>query len=155
MARLVAIELSWNPLLDPRLAERILVFIDALGFDASYFPRGLNRVIAGLSNMIMTECAQSNEATQETAAGRIASSMERLDPDEFPMLVQTTEALLRHTRLSAVGPPRREIAAEYAAATLQLLKLEIERAPARHDLTDEREDGDPIESSGELGKGRS
>jgi AcrR family transcriptional regulator len=152
VARLVAIELSWNPLLDPPLAERILVFIDALGFPAGYLPRGLSRVIGRLSDMIFTECAQSNEARQETVARRIASSIDRLDPDEFPMLAENKEALLRHARLSAVGPPRREIAAEYAVATLELLKAEIKRAPSQLNQDDEHKEAEPMETPTDLGE---
>jgi AcrR family transcriptional regulator len=152
VARLVAIELSWNPLLDPPLAERILVFIDALGFPAGYLPRGLSRVIGRLSDMIFTECAQSNEARQETVARRIASSIDRLDPDEFPMLAENKEALLRHARLSAVGPPRREIAAEYAVATLELLIAEIKRAPSQLDQDDERKEAEPMETPTDPGE---
>jgi AcrR family transcriptional regulator len=152
IARLVAIEWSWDPVLDPHLAERILVFIDALGFEAGYFPRGLSRVIGRLSDMIFTECAQSNEARQETVARRIASSIDRLDPDEFPMLAENKEALLRHARLSAVGPPRREIAAEYAVATLELLIAEIKRAPSQLDQDDERKEAEPMETPTDPGE---
>ncbi len=150
IARLVALELSWNPLLDPHLAERILVFIEALGFEVGYFPRGLSRVIGRLSDMIFTECARSNEASQEAAARRIASSIDRLDPDEFPMLAENKEALLRHARLSAVGPPRREIAAEYAVATLELLIAEIKRAPSQLNQDDEHKEAEPMETPTDL-----
>ena len=151
IARLVTIELSWNPVLDPYLAERILVFLDALGFEAGDFPRGLSRVIGRLSDMILTECAQSNEARQEAVARRIASSIDQLDPDEFPMLAENKEALLKHARLSAVGLPRREIAAEYAVTTLELLKAEIERASGRLDQGDERKEAEPMETPTNLG----
>ncbi len=152
IARLVTIELSWNPLLEPHLAERILVFLDALGFEAGYFPRGLSRVIGRLSEMIFTECAQSNEARQAEVARRIASSIDQLDPDEFPTLVENKEALLRHTRLSAVGLPRREIAAEYAVATLELLEAEIERASSRLDRGDECREAATMDTPTDQGK---
>jgi hypothetical protein len=42
------------------------------------------------------------------------------------MLADNKDSLLKHARFSAVGLPRREIAAEYSTAALELLRLEIE-----------------------------
>jgi hypothetical protein len=84
MARLVSIELSSNPILNPHLAERILAFIEALGGDADLYPRGLTRVIGRLSEMILTECAQSSPPRQEATANQMDVTIDRLSQRTFP-----------------------------------------------------------------------
>ncbi len=138
IARLVSIELSRNPVLDPILTERILLCVSEFDPDVGYLPRGLSRVIGRLSDMILTECAQSDDASQETLARLIASSIDRLPPDEFPMLTENAEALTRYARLSASGPPSPTVAQEYAAMTVRLLRAEIEEDRRQRHQSGER-----------------
>lgn len=130
-ARLVAIELSHDPLLEPFLAERILVCLQELGADARYFPRGLNRVIGRLSDMILVECTQSAPAHRKVRGQNMLKQIAQLPPDEFPMLTENAERLANHAQDPPSGPLNPALAAEYASAAVQQLKVEIAQVPRR------------------------
>ena len=138
MARLVSIELSSNPMLNPYLAERILAFIEGLGGEAHFYPRGLSRVIGRLSDMILTECAQSNVARQEVVATQMDVTIDRLSSEEFPMLTGNAEALLNHVRTSASGPLKQEVAWEYAVETIEMLGSFVEQGKQSREPGDEQ-----------------
>ena len=102
-------------------------------------PRGLNRVIGRLSDMILMECAQSSLVTQGTSARTVASSINRLSDDEFPMLTENAEAIAAYARRApGFRPPRPESARNYAVTTVEILRGEIERdeRERRHDDED-------------------
>jgi AcrR family transcriptional regulator len=125
IARLIPIELFRNPILSPRLAERILACVAELGAEDKYLPRGLQRVIAGLSDMVLMECSESDKANREDLANRIGLSITALSVEEYPMLTDNLEPLTNHARYSA-APSSRSTAEKYALATIASLRIEIE-----------------------------
>lgn len=130
-ARLTAVELSRSPLVDPFLAERILVCLHELGAEARYFPRGLNRILGCVSVMILVECAASDPAGRKGLILGIAEQIAQLPPDEFPMLTENAERLANQAQEPASSRLNPALAAEYAAATVGLLKTEIARVRRR------------------------
>ena len=124
-ARLVAIELSSDPLLDSFLAERILVCLHELGAEACYFPRGLNRILGCISDMILVECAQSDPASRKKLKQNMVRQIAQLPPDEFPMLTKNAEGLANQAQEPASSRLNPALAAEYAVAAVGRLKAEI------------------------------
>jgi AcrR family transcriptional regulator len=126
VARLVVIELSSNPLLDPFLAERILLCVQELGAKPEYLPRGLRRVIGGLSDMILTESAQSGEIRQKVLAELITHCVARLAANEFSMLTENSKSIADHYgKVAGLSPV---VARDYAAAVIGRLEAEIKQA---------------------------
>ena len=127
VARLVAIELSRDPLLDPSLAERILVCVRELGAEAEYLHRGLSHVIARLVSLLLAESVRSGEAGQRAQAAIMALRIEQLPAGEFPVLTEYATTIVNSVRWLA-APPSPAIAHEHAMATIELLRMEIGQA---------------------------
>jgi hypothetical protein len=108
-------------------------------------------VIGRLSDMILTECAQSSVPRQEAIASRMEETIDGLSPEEFPALTENAEALLNHVRTSACGSAKREVALEYAAATIEMLGAQIERSQQRHEPRDEPKSAESAANSEDIG----
>jgi AcrR family transcriptional regulator len=122
---LVVAELFRNPVLSPRLAERILVCISELGANEDYLPRGLERVIIGLSDMIQLECAEADGRRRQAIANRIGLTITDLGVDEYEMLTENLQPLVDHFR-NLPPPDRRTVARKHAIWMVESLKKDIE-----------------------------
>jgi TetR/AcrR family transcriptional regulator, tetracycline repressor protein len=138
IARLVTLEWSEDPILDPFLAERILLCVGELGAEARYLPHGLTRVIGRLSEMILVECGRSSDASQKSLARKITLRIDRLTADEFPMLTENAKALASQAHSPASGHLNPAVAEDYAAAAIGLLQTEIEQFRRRRGRTSDR-----------------
>jgi AcrR family transcriptional regulator len=135
VAGLIPSELFRDPILSPLLAERILVCVSGLGAPDSYLPRGLQRVIAALSEMVLVECTESDEANRAARANHMTKSILYLPHHEYPMLRGNSKLLTDYARFSAPLPSP-TTAREYALATIDSLRREIEA----ESISDEIED---------------
>jgi AcrR family transcriptional regulator len=132
VAQLVAVELSLNPVLEPALAERLLAVIVGLGAAPSDLPRYLARVTGRLVDMILAECARTDESKRLAIADQIFSTLETLDPDEHELLTQFAGLLVRHARAYPRSHLTRKVSDQYAGETVEMLRSQIgRRAPAR------------------------
>ena len=65
IARLVVLRLSSNPILDPLLAERLLLTLVALGMPKDALPKTFQRAIGAILEMILMVSARSKPADQK------------------------------------------------------------------------------------------
>ena len=97
VAKLVVLQLSSNPLLDPLLAERLLLALAALGVPAEARPRMFRRAMGVIFEMILAECGGSRAADQKEASAQMHKTIASLSPTEFPNLTEFREVLAAET----------------------------------------------------------
>jgi len=71
VAKLVVIQLSSNPVLDPLLAERVLLALAALGVPTETRPKMFQRAMGVIFEMILAECGRSSAADQKEASAQM------------------------------------------------------------------------------------
>ena len=118
VAKLVVLQLSSNPLLDPLLAERLLLALGALGVPTEARPRMFRRAIGVIFEMILAECGRSSAADQKVASAKIHETIASLSPTEFPNLTELREALAAETALLGASL-RAGARSSIAAATMR------------------------------------
>ena len=114
VAKLVALQLSSNPLLDPLLAERLLLVLAALGAPTEARPTMFRRAMGVIFEMILAESGRSSAADQKEASAKIHETIASLSPTEFPNLTELREALVAETVQAGAAKPSPEVVAEYA-----------------------------------------
>ena len=68
VAKLVVLQLSSNPILEPLLAERLLLALAALGVPTEARPKMYQRAMGVIFEMILAECGRSSAADQSLGA---------------------------------------------------------------------------------------
>jgi hypothetical protein len=116
VAKLVVLQLSSNPLLDPLLAERLLLALAALGVPTEARPRMFRRAMGVIFEMILAECGRSSAADQKEASAQMHKTIASLSPTEFPNLTEFREVLAadRCAPVSSTGRVSRMKAAKIA-----------------------------------------
>lgn len=114
VAKLVVLQLSSNPLLDPLLAERLLLVLAALGAPTEARPTMFRRAMGVIFEMILAESGRSSAADQKEASAKIHETIASLSPTEFPNLTELREALVAETVQAGAAKPSPEVVAEYA-----------------------------------------
>jgi AcrR family transcriptional regulator len=113
VARLVVLQLSLNPLLDPLLAERLLLALTEFGVPKEARPRTLKRAMGVILEMILVEPARSNTVEQKKASATMHETIASLPSTEFPNLTELREALVAETLQAGASKPSLELASEY------------------------------------------
>ena len=114
VAKLVVLQLSSNPVLDPLLAERVLLALAALGVPTEARPKMFQRAMGVIFEMILAECGRSNAEDQKEASAQMHNTIASLSPTEFPNLTELREALVAETVQAGAAKPSPDVAAEYA-----------------------------------------
>ena len=123
VAKLVVLQLSSNPLLDPLLAERLLLALAALGVPAEARPRMFRRAMGVIFEMILAECGRSSAADQKEASAQMHKTIAALLPTEFPNLTEFREVLAAETVQGGVAKPSPAVATEYADRLIATLSV--------------------------------
>jgi|SRR5260370_373674 len=123
VAKLVVLQLSSNPILDPLLAERLLLVLDALGVPMEARPRMFQRAMGVIVEMILVESGRSSAAEQKKASAKIHKAIGSLPSTEFPNLTELREALLAETVQAGASKPSPEVATHYADRLIATLGL--------------------------------
>ena len=97
VARLVVLRLSSDPILDPLLAERLLLTLTALGVPAEALPKMFQRAMGVIFEMILAECGRSSAAEQKEASAQMHETIAALPSTEFPNLTELREAIVAET----------------------------------------------------------
>ena len=113
VAKLVVLQLSSNPLLEPLLAERLLLALGALGVPTEARPRMFRRAMGVIFEMILAECGRSSAADQKKASAQMDNTIAALSPT-FPNLTEFREVLAAEIIQAGAAKPPPEVAAEYA-----------------------------------------
>ena len=71
VANLVVLQLSSNPILEPLLAERLLLALAALGVPTEARPKMYQRAMGVIFEMILAECGRSSAADQKEASAQM------------------------------------------------------------------------------------
>ena len=121
IARLVVLELSSNPILDPLLAERLLLTLAALGVPKDALPKTFQRAIEAILDMILMVSARSKPAEQKWRSAQMNKAIAALPSTEFPSLTELREALVAETVDAGASKPTPEVAALYADRLLAAL----------------------------------
>jgi hypothetical protein len=100
VARLAIFVLLDNPLLVPRVMERLLACLATLDGATPDLPRALSRALDALLNLILMACARGERNRKSTKAGGEDAGIP-LDESEYPNLA----------RIRGAWPPRRTRAA--------------------------------------------
>jgi TetR/AcrR family tetracycline transcriptional repressor len=114
VAKLVVIQLSSNPILDPLLAERLLLTLAEIGVPTEARPRMFQRVMGVIFEMILAESARSGAAGQKEASAQMNKAIVALPSTEFPNLTELREALVADTVQAGASKPSAGVAAQYA-----------------------------------------
>ncbi len=114
VAKLVVIQLSSNPVLDPLLAERLLLALAALGVPTEARPKMFQRAMGVIFEMILAESGRSSAAEQKQASARVHKTIAALPSTEFPNLTELREAIVAEAVQAGAAKPSPEVAAEYA-----------------------------------------
>jgi hypothetical protein len=114
IVRLVVLELSSNPILDPLLAERLLLTLAALGVPKDEVPKTFQRAMGVILEMILMVSARSKPAHQKWRSAQMNKAIAALPSTEFPNLTELREALLEETVEAGDAKPTPEVAALYA-----------------------------------------
>ena len=114
VATLVVLQLSSDPVLDPLLAERLLLALAALGVPTEARPRMFRRAMGVIFEMILAECGRSGAQDHKVASARIRKTIASLSPTEFPNLTELHEALAAEIVQGGAAKPSPEVASEYA-----------------------------------------
>jgi TetR/AcrR family transcriptional regulator, tetracycline repressor protein len=123
IAKFVLLELSANPVLDPLLAERLLLALATLGVPMEARPRLFQRAMGVIFDMILTESGRSRAAEQKQASARINKTIGALSPTEFPNLTELREALVAEAVQAGAAKPSPEVAAHYADRLIAALGI--------------------------------
>ena len=122
-ATVVVLQLSSNPVLDPLLAERVLLALAALGVPTEARPRMFRRAMGVIFEMILAECGRPSAADQKEASVQMHKTIAALSPTEFPNLTEFREALAAETVQGGVAKPSPAVAAEYADRLIATLSV--------------------------------
>ena len=120
-ATVVVLQLSSNPVLDPLLAERVLLALAALGVPAEARPRMFRRAMGVIFEMILAECGRFSAAEQKQASAQMHETIAALPSTEFPNLTELREALVAETVQAGAAKPSPDVAAEYADRLITML----------------------------------
>ena len=118
VAKLV-VSLSSNPILEPLLAERLLLALAALGVSTEARPKMFQRAMGVIFEMILAECGRSSAADQKEASAQMHKTIATLPSTEFPNLTELREGIVAETVQAGAAKPSPEVAAEYAAGLAQ------------------------------------
>ena len=113
VAKFVVIQLSSNPVLDPLLAERLLLALAALGVPTEARPKMFQRAMGVIFEMILAESGRYSAEDQKEPA-RIHKTIAALPSTEFPNLTELREAIVAEAVQAGAAKPSPEVAAEYA-----------------------------------------
>jgi len=97
VAKLVVLQLSSNPILEPLLAERLLLALAALGVPTEARPKMYQRAMGVIFEMILAECGRSSAAEQKEASAQMHETIAALPSTEFPNLTELREAIVAET----------------------------------------------------------
>jgi AcrR family transcriptional regulator len=139
VATLVVLQLSSNPVLDPLLAERLLLALAELGVATQERPKMFQRTMGVILEMILSESSRSSSAEQMEASAQMHETIASLSPTEFPNLTELREAIVAETIPAEGSKPSPEVAAAYADRLVATLAVYWKRggsvkptsAPAR------------------------
>src|SRR5208337_3970036 len=95
VAKLVVLQLSSNPILEPLLAERLLLALAALGVPTEARPKMYQRAMGVIFEMILAEFGRSSAADQKEASAQMHKTIATLPSTEFPNLLR--EAIVAET----------------------------------------------------------
>ena len=123
IARLIGLQLSSNPILDPLLAERLLLTLTALGVPAEALPKMFQGAMGVIFEMILTVSARSGAAEQKGLSAQVHKAIAPLSSTEFPNLTELREALVTETVEAGASKPSQEVAALYAGRVIATLSL--------------------------------
>ena len=121
VADLVVLRLSSDPILDPLLAERLLLTLAALGVPEEALPKMFQRAMGVIFDMILTVSARSKAADQKRLSAQMHKAIAALPPTEFPSLTQLREALVAEAFEAGALKPNAEVAALYADRLIAVL----------------------------------
>jgi AcrR family transcriptional regulator len=113
IARLVVLQLSSNPILDPLLAERLLLTLAALGVPKDALPNTFQQAMGVIMEMVLMVSARSKAAEQKSLSEQMNKAIAALPSTEFPNLTELREALAAETVLTGASKPTPEVAALY------------------------------------------
>jgi hypothetical protein len=114
IARLVVLQLSSNPILDPLLAERLLLTLAALGVPKDALPNTFHQGLGAILEMILMVSARSKPAEQKWLSAQMNKVIAALPSTEFPSLTELREALVAEAVDAGGSKPSPEVAAFYA-----------------------------------------
>jgi hypothetical protein len=123
VARLVVLRLSSDPILDPLLAERLLLTLTALGVPAEALPKMFQRAMGVILEMILTVSARSGAAEQKGLSARVHKAIVTQSSTEFPNLTELREALVAEAVEAGASKPSQEVAALYAGRLIATLSM--------------------------------
>ena len=121
VADLVVLRLSSDPILDPLLAERLLLTLAALGVPGDALPKMFQRAMGVIFEMILMVSARSKAAHQKRLSEQMHKAIAALPPTEFPNLTQLREALVAETFEAGASKPNPEVAALYTNRLIAML----------------------------------
>jgi hypothetical protein len=121
VAKLVVIQLSSNPILDPLLAERLLLALAELGVPTEDRPKTLQRAMGVIFEMILTVSARSNSAEQKVVSALMHKTITSLPSTEFPNLTELRNALVAETVQAGESKPSSEVAAGFVKELIATL----------------------------------
>jgi AcrR family transcriptional regulator len=121
VARLVVLRLSSDPILDPLLAERLLLTLTALGVPVEALPKKFQEAMGVILEMISTVSARSGAAHQKGLSAQVHKAIAALSGSEFPNLTELREALVAETVEAGTSKPSQEVAALYAGRVIGAL----------------------------------
>jgi AcrR family transcriptional regulator len=124
VARLVVLRLSSDPIMDPLLAERLLLTLTALGVPAKALPKKFQRAMGVILEMISTVSARSGAAEQKDLSAEVHEAIAALSASEFPNLTELREALVAETIQAGASKPSEQVAALYAGRLIATLCTE-------------------------------
>lgn len=124
LARVVAVRLCADPLLNPRLTERILVALDAIEVPEDALPAAHERVVGALAAFLLVEFPDLR-APPERWAENMRDEIGRLSATEYPMLASKGGDLLELRARRANRPDADDVLvrAAYEAADAMLRGL--------------------------------
>jgi TetR/AcrR family transcriptional regulator, tetracycline repressor protein len=123
IAKLVVIQLSSNPILDPLLAERLLLALAELGVAKEVRVKMLHRALGALLEMIMLESCRSDVATQKEMSAATIKTIAALSPTEFSNLTELRDDLAAEAITAGASQPSLEAAGYYVDRLINSLEL--------------------------------
>jgi hypothetical protein len=109
VAKVVVLQLSSNPILEPLLAERLLLALAALGVPTEARPKMYQRAMGVIFEMILAECGRSSAAEQKQASAQMHETIATLPSTEFPNLTELREAIVAETVQAGAAKPSPEV----------------------------------------------
>jgi AcrR family transcriptional regulator len=123
VARLVVLRLSSDPILDPLLAERLLLTLTALGVPKDALPKMFQGAMGVILEMILMVSARSGAAGQKGLSAQAHKAIAALSASEFPNLTELREALVAEIVEAGASKPSQQVAAFYAGRLIATLSL--------------------------------